>query len=196
MHQAWTNPKTLSIVSKLAGIDLVPVFDYEIGNINVSVNDQGTAKKTSDNDSDDVPVTKWHYDSYPFVCIVMMSDTSNMVGGETAVKTGSGQVMKVRGPQMVGPLFRLASRASPNQLSGLRHRHAGKAYFSPGSGSSRWRREDHDGDRVSASRPFGLPHLRFDHDTADLGPVRDVLPVDEVSCRSPATSTPGHAEGA
>lgn len=101
MYQAWSHPKSLEIVSKIAGVDLVPVFDYEIGNINVSVKDAEANKKTADNDADDVPVTKWHYDSYPFVCVVMMSDATEMVGGETAVKTGSGEVMKVRGPQMV-----------------------------------------------------------------------------------------------
>lgn len=101
MYEAWTHPQTLAIVSKIAGIDLVPIFDYEVGNINVSVNDPEIGKKTADNADDDVPVTKWHYDSYPFVCVVMMSDASSMVGGETAVKTGDGKVLKIRGPQMV-----------------------------------------------------------------------------------------------
>ena len=102
MHAAWTNPATLKIVSDIAGVDLIPVFDYDIGNINVSVLDPNdVTKKTADNTADEMPVTKWHYDSYPFVCVVMMSDTTNMIGGETAVKTGTGEVLKIRGPSMV-----------------------------------------------------------------------------------------------
>lgn len=102
MYDAWTNPKTLSIVSKIAGVDLIPVIDIEVGNINISVKSQedGAAEATNDT-KNDVAVTKWHHDSYPFVCVVMMSDTSNMAGGETAIKTGSGEILKVRGPQMV-----------------------------------------------------------------------------------------------
>lgn len=83
-------------------MDLIPVIDIEIGNINISVQnpelDQTDIKSKA---SGDIPVTKWHHDSYPFVCVVMMSDASGMVGGETAVKTGGGEVIKVRGPQIV-----------------------------------------------------------------------------------------------
>ena len=50
---------------------------------------------------DDSPVVGWHTDSYPFVCVLMLSDCTNMVGGETALRTPNGQVMKVRGPGMV-----------------------------------------------------------------------------------------------
>jgi hypothetical protein len=77
-------------------------MDIEIANVNVSVEDPDSseAKKTAEI-RDDIPVTKWHVDSYPFVCVLMMSDASNMVGGETAVKTSSGEIMKIRGPQMV-----------------------------------------------------------------------------------------------
>ncbi|EXJ75773.1 uncharacterized protein A1O5_00280 [Cladophialophora psammophila CBS 110553] len=101
MYDAWKNPKTLAIVSKIAGVDLVPVIDIEIGNINISVQDPlKNYQKQEKQSDDDVPVTKWHVDSYPFVCVVMMSDASQMVGGETAIQTGSGDLIKVRGPQM------------------------------------------------------------------------------------------------
>jgi len=50
---------------------------------------------------DDKPVVGWHTDSYPFVCVLMLSDCKDMVGGETALRTGTGDVLKVRGPQMV-----------------------------------------------------------------------------------------------
>ncbi|OQU94811.1 hypothetical protein CLAIMM_01107 [Cladophialophora immunda] len=101
MYDAWKNPKTLAIVSKIAGIDLVPAIDIEIGNINVSVQDRlRNYQKQERQSDDDIPVTKWHVDSYPFVCVVMMSDASQMAGGETAIRTGSGEILKVRGPQM------------------------------------------------------------------------------------------------
>ncbi|KAF1992252.1 hypothetical protein K402DRAFT_366323 [Aulographum hederae CBS 113979] len=96
MYDAWKDPRTISIVSKIAGIDLVPIVDYEIGNINIAVADESRKSVTGDT----AGVTHLHRDSYPFVCVVMMSDASNMVGGETAVKTASGEIIKVRGPQM------------------------------------------------------------------------------------------------
>lgn len=81
----------------------MPVMDYEIGHINISV------KNTSENGDDGPPpVVNWHCDSYPFVCVLMLSDASTMVGGETAIRTGSGEVMKVRGPQMVSAIDSLA----------------------------------------------------------------------------------------
>lgn len=51
---------------------------------------------------DDKPVVGWHTDSYPFVCVTMLSDCTNMIGGETAMMTANGDVMRIRGPQMVG----------------------------------------------------------------------------------------------
>ncbi|KAF2108109.1 hypothetical protein BDV96DRAFT_504784 [Lophiotrema nucula] len=102
MHTSWTHPATLSTISRIAGIDLVPIFDYEIGNINISVNDPiaDSTKRSADQSEDELPVTKWHHDSYPFVCVVMMSDARGMVGGETALRRGDGRIEKVRGPQM------------------------------------------------------------------------------------------------
>ncbi len=101
--EAWKNRETLEIISKIAGIDLVPVIDYEIGHINISV--PGAIKKDKDGvmtaEEKCKAVVDWHRDSYPFVCVLMMSDTTGMVGGETALKTGTGGVMKVRGPTKV-----------------------------------------------------------------------------------------------
>ena len=36
VYDAWHNPEVLSIVSKIAGIELVPQFDLEIAHINLS----------------------------------------------------------------------------------------------------------------------------------------------------------------
>jgi len=77
-------------------------MDYEIAAINISVNDQTVTIKKDDAPNDDgLPVFAWHHDSYPFVCVTMLSDCTGMTGGETALKTASGEIMKVRGPAMV-----------------------------------------------------------------------------------------------
>ncbi|CAE7214593.1 unnamed protein product [Rhizoctonia solani] len=46
------------------------------------------------------PVVGWHRDSYPWVCVVMLSDATTMQGGETALACADGTVKKIRGPQM------------------------------------------------------------------------------------------------
>lgn len=90
-------------MSKIAGVDLVPVMDYEIGHVNMSLPGQ---KKEYDSsvmisEDDDEAIVGWHRDSYPFVCVLMMSDTEGMIGGETALRKGSGEIMRVRGPSKV-----------------------------------------------------------------------------------------------
>jgi hypothetical protein len=78
-------------------------MDYEIGHVNLSV--PGEKKKYNSNmmisEEDDEPIVGWHRDSYPFVCVLMMSVMTGMVGGETALRTGTGEIKKVRGPQKV-----------------------------------------------------------------------------------------------
>lgn len=78
-------------------------MDYEIGHINLSV--PGEKKDYDDtassSEDDEQAIVGWHRDSYPFVCVLMMSDTTGMVGGETALRTGTGEIKKVRGPTKV-----------------------------------------------------------------------------------------------
>lgn len=119
VYDTWKHPETLAIVSKIAGIDLVPVMDFEIGHINLSMKSEEQQKdaevavssrerkltEADDGIADysfehDRPIVDWHTDSYPFVCVTMLSDCTNMIGGETALRTGDGGIMKVRGPQM------------------------------------------------------------------------------------------------
>ncbi|KAL1965649.1 hypothetical protein VTN77DRAFT_5326 [Rasamsonia byssochlamydoides] len=117
VYDAWRSPEVLGIISKIAGIDLVPVMDWEIGHVNISVQSEeekakalkAVAEKANrDADEgvagcpweDDSPIVDWHTDSYPFVCVTMLSDCTEMVGGETALRKGNGEVLKVRGPQM------------------------------------------------------------------------------------------------
>lgn len=119
IHEAWTHPATLEAISNAAGIDLVPVMDWEIGHTNVQVGRKGvsgvwelgeiptpalSAEEVSslDKEDNDKLVDDWHVDSYQFVCVVMLSDASTMRGGETAIETGTGDVVKMRAAHMGG----------------------------------------------------------------------------------------------
>ncbi|KAL3454226.1 hypothetical protein BJX65DRAFT_302012 [Aspergillus insuetus] len=106
IYDVWKSPKVLDKISAAAGIDLIPAFDYEIANINVAVKDDNDydddntlpMKSIKDEEDDSVPAFAWHYDSFPFVCVTMLSDCSEMIGGETAIRLPDGSIKKVRGP--------------------------------------------------------------------------------------------------
>ena len=139
MYDAWKDPKTLSIISKIAGVDLVPVMDIEVGSINISVRDpEHDFGRATDQADDDVPITRWHVDSYPFVCVVMMSDASGMVGGETALQSGSGEILKVRGPQMVSFPVNCTWIQYSDNLLGLCCRSSRQVHSTSGTRRSRW----------------------------------------------------------
>lgn len=125
VHDAWTHPKTVELISTMAGVDLEVIMDYEIAQVNIGVTPgevaehqrmaagkqhqmEQTEGAKSDPDKetqsaaagDDMPaIVGWHYDSYPFVCVLMLSDTSRMVGGETYLRMGDKKVACVLGPQ-------------------------------------------------------------------------------------------------
>lgn len=119
IHSFWNSPEVLKIVSDLAGIELVPVMDYEVAHTNVQLGSKGVAgmRDTPEippavSDSQGKTVTsgdaapaselvKWHKDSYAFVCVVMLSDARKMEGGETVLRMGDGSAISVRAPQMV-----------------------------------------------------------------------------------------------
>ena len=121
VYDVWRSPEVLSIVSKIAGVELVPALDLEIAHINISSNpkeqietvkqalaekshreaDEGVSGCPWEDDEDAQPIVDWHTDSYPFVCVTLLSDCTNMIGGETALRMGTGEIMKVRGPAMV-----------------------------------------------------------------------------------------------
>jgi len=84
IYDAWRSPETLDIISKIAGVELVPQMDFEIAHINISTQTEeqkqealaAVAEKTSrELDEgvsgcgweDDHPIVDWHTDSYPFV---------------------------------------------------------------------------------------------------------------------------------
>ncbi|CAK9439158.1 uncharacterized protein LODBEIA_P33820 [Lodderomyces beijingensis] len=118
IYQAWTHPTTTELVSRMAGVDLDVIMDYEIAQVNVSMRDQDTVieevkkvERSMSEGSSEIPaVVGWHHDSYPFVCVLMLSETTNMIGGETSLRMGHdisgggdgnmfGKVAVVPGPQ-------------------------------------------------------------------------------------------------
>ncbi|KAL4920413.1 hypothetical protein BDW62DRAFT_5281 [Aspergillus aurantiobrunneus] len=101
-YDAWKPPEVLARISEVAGIDLVPSIDFEIANINISIRgEKSNVEHAVDLSSgQELPAVAWHYDSFPFVCVTMLSDCTGMVGGETAMRTPNGEIMKVREPAM------------------------------------------------------------------------------------------------
>ncbi|KAF2198150.1 hypothetical protein GQ43DRAFT_434532 [Delitschia confertaspora ATCC 74209] len=106
-HLDFSPPPTVIMMKDIGfaeDLGVSPVaMDYEISHVNFSVKTDEQTKKelaaVGGNVMDDKPVVGWHNDSYPFVCVLMLSDCTGMVGGETALKTANGEILKVRGPQ-------------------------------------------------------------------------------------------------
>ncbi|KAK6204738.1 uncharacterized protein RJT21DRAFT_117182 [Scheffersomyces amazonensis] len=109
IYKAWTHPKTQDLINKKAGVELEVIMDYEIAHVNVSMKDEKMVEKelalitddgkTTVNSQDMPAVVGWHRDSYPFVCVLMLSDTTKMIGGETGLKMGNGNFAVVPGPK-------------------------------------------------------------------------------------------------
>ncbi|OAP59152.1 hypothetical protein AYL99_06450 [Fonsecaea erecta] len=117
---AWRSKEVIKACSEAAGVDLDVVFDYEIAHINVQVDaledgmplDAALPPAMPPNQAPSTPlpvidqseelssVGRWHTDSYPWVCVCMLSDPSNMIGGETGLRKGDGTIAKIRGPQV------------------------------------------------------------------------------------------------
>ncbi|KAJ5279350.1 hypothetical protein N7478_004722 [Penicillium angulare] len=106
-YQFWTSLEVLGIIRDLAGVDLVPVFDHEIAHTNIQLGPHGLdgVKDTPSKKETSKPVVPWHRDSYPFVCVVMLSDTTSMIDGETEMAKGDGSTVKVRSPTMGGAVI-------------------------------------------------------------------------------------------
>lgn len=137
IYDTWKDPEVLAIVSNIAGIELVPVVDFEIAHINFSTKSETQKeeemavledRKQYEMDEgiagcpweDEKPIVGWHRDSYPFVCVTMLSDCTNMQGGETALRLGDGNIMKIRAPGKVSRHNSIYYSTYANYLSGLR----------------------------------------------------------------------------
>ncbi|KAG9966685.1 hypothetical protein KCU61_g67, partial [Aureobasidium melanogenum] len=111
----WTHPRTVSIISDALGIKVEAIMPTEIGHTNIQVSGPGDvlgqlrvqpsqeALPLTDEEEAYDPlsgssVIPWHVDSYPYVCIIMLSDTTHMKGGETYI---SGKdIQAVKGPSL------------------------------------------------------------------------------------------------
>ncbi|KAJ5692262.1 hypothetical protein N7462_001685 [Penicillium macrosclerotiorum] len=116
----WTHPETLSAVSRAAGLPLEVIMPTEIGHTNIQVDGLTISEMKSnlqfepsnqkielsledrmyDPLKDDTAIIPWHYDSYPYVCVLMLSETDGMIGGETYIKRGDGTAQRIEGPQI------------------------------------------------------------------------------------------------
>lgn len=116
----------------------MPAIDYDIGHTNISTPPKDWDSKletvVAPGEADAHGETQefcesafgWHRDSYPFVVVTMLSDCTGMQGGETAIRTGSGEVIKARGPSLVSCHPRPCCRRSATDKSeGYRSRIAG-----------------------------------------------------------------------
>ncbi|KAH0351790.1 hypothetical protein KCU83_g4017, partial [Aureobasidium melanogenum] len=151
LHDFWNHPETLRILSGLMQAPLVPIFKIEEGFVSVqtkssrnieemkkevSIEPDHRLTELSEHDRNADPfksgsIIPWHFDSYPYACIIMLSHTDGMVGGETFIKCGDGTITKVEGPKygcayiiQGGILEHLASRAK-----GVKERIASVASF-------------------------------------------------------------------
>ncbi|KAF8575151.1 hypothetical protein K439DRAFT_1236653, partial [Ramaria rubella] len=79
IHKAWTHPTVVARINDAAGIPLTIAFDYEIGHTYI--------KPTL------MLKPNWHKDSYPFVCILMLSESSHLQGGRTVIRKADGSNM-------------------------------------------------------------------------------------------------------
>ncbi|KAJ9494627.1 hypothetical protein H2202_009879 [Exophiala xenobiotica] len=124
-YALWRSEAVRQACSEAAGTELDIIYDYEIGQLNVQLpadvdkdapitenlpspvpprnisapleEDGALATET---ESSKALVSAWHNDSYPWVCVLMLSDPVGMKGGETALRTGDGSIMKVKPPGM------------------------------------------------------------------------------------------------
>ncbi|PIA90501.1 hypothetical protein CB0940_11025 [Cercospora beticola] len=130
-YAAWTSPEVVAWVSKMAGVELVPAIDYDIGHVNIALpKPDGVEEKiVAPGEQKEGEVSEycesafgWHTDSYAFVCVAMLSDCTGMVGGETFIRTGTGEVMKARGPQL-GTAVVMQGAYLPHQATAARGNH-------------------------------------------------------------------------
>jgi hypothetical protein len=120
-YALWRSELMRQTCSAAAGVELEIIFDYEIGQLNVQLDASvdinapisevlppATPPREEDPTDETIEpgedlkglVSAWHIDSYPWVCVLMLSDPVGMKGGETALRTGDGSIVKWPMPGM------------------------------------------------------------------------------------------------
>lgn len=125
LKQAWYHPATQAAINEAFGTATKPLERHcDIGYVNVQLGEGGTAGVDGYNEIpakplppteaatgipksawDDIPIDGWHKEQVPVVCVVMLSDISNMEGGETVIRTGNGKQIKARGANLGGAVL-------------------------------------------------------------------------------------------
>ncbi|RSL95246.1 hypothetical protein CDV31_013977 [Fusarium ambrosium] len=119
--QAWQHPATQAAVEKAAGFGLrLLKREADLGLVNIQLGPEGLAgvynltetpatplspSEIQKSSYDDIPIDSWHKDQVPVVCVVMLSNTRGMEGGETAIRTGDGSIVKVKSPTIGGAVI-------------------------------------------------------------------------------------------
>lgn len=119
-HAFWTSPEVIRIMSDLTALEMEVALPYEIGHTNVQLGPGGreglkdlkvvpravpAGWEEKRGEFDNVPVDDWHKDSFAYSCVMMLSNTDKMIGGETAVKMPDGSVKKLRGTGLGSCIF-------------------------------------------------------------------------------------------
>jgi hypothetical protein len=87
--------------SSIAGIDIEPVCsEISIVTLFQKGHEGEKGDLIAENMEEKDNIIPWHTDKYPFTCILMISDTLDMQGGETLLKTGS-EVFEMNTPAKV-----------------------------------------------------------------------------------------------
>lgn len=112
--EALSHPKVLLVISSLAGLRLKIPHVYNMAHINASLadrrgivtpnscNEEELKEKLAKQNEDADRITSsvhWHYDSVPMVCVLMLEAPENMIGGETCIRNGSEDVVRISGPR-------------------------------------------------------------------------------------------------
>jgi hypothetical protein len=115
IHAFWRSPEVHKIMEEAVGIELEFALPYEIGHTNIQLGASGkegvqefpllpepvpAGWEEEKSVYHEVNVDDWHTDSFPYVCVLMLSNTDKMVGGETALRMPDGSLRKLRGPTM------------------------------------------------------------------------------------------------
>lgn len=109
---AWKHPRTLEILSEIAGVELAVKIELELGHVNFGVKSAqklasiqapdetspyGIDSEMSSSSSNEMgKILGWHKDSYPFSCTLMLSDTTGAIGGELVMERADGKLQKLR----------------------------------------------------------------------------------------------------
>ncbi|KAH6988468.1 hypothetical protein EDB80DRAFT_623019 [Ilyonectria destructans] len=120
LKQAWKHPVTQATVNSAYGHALrLQTGEIALGYINVQLGDDSVSSpydlpeiplrpkplaKQPQSGEDEI-LDMWHKDMTPVVLVLMLSDTSTMLGGETVVKMGNGKTIKARGANVGGAVM-------------------------------------------------------------------------------------------